>query len=124
MMLLFSIILAACSNQKAPRESKIVNDNPTPEDILLENENADIFLLNGIVYSNAEDLEWVTEKELTLGNEIGEIKKQTTNSDEFENYTATKLLVGTKIYEPIENSDIFIVKVDGKEIRYLGLREG
>ncbi|SFL58744.1 hypothetical protein SAMN04487943_102339 [Gracilibacillus orientalis] len=120
---LLSIILVACNNQTT-ENSEIHIGNPTAEEILTKNENADIFVLNGIVYSNAEDLEWVNEKELTLGEEVGEIKEQTNNSDEFENFTATKLTVGTKIYEPVEKSGIYIVKVNDKEIRYLGLREG
>lgn len=123
-VLFLSVIMVACSNQTTPKDSEIVIDNPTPEEILTENENADIFVLNGIVYSNAETIEWVNEKELTLGDEIGEIKIQTNNSVDFENYTATKLEVGTKIHETVEKGDIYIVKVDDKEIRYLGLREG
>lgn len=118
------MVLVACNNQTTPKKSGNDIGNPTAEQILLENKDADIFVLNGIVYTNAEDIEWVNEEELTLGEEVGEIKKQTNDSDAFEDYTATKLTVGTKIYEPVENSDIYIVKVDDKEIRYLGLREG
>ncbi|WP_047985816.1 hypothetical protein [Ornithinibacillus californiensis] len=123
-VLLLAMAMVACSNQATPKEPEIVLDNPTPEEILADNENADIFVINGIVYSNADHIEWVNEKELTLGEEVGEIKKQTSNSDEFENYSATLLPVGTKIYQPVEKGDIYIVRVDGKEIRYLGLREG
>jgi hypothetical protein len=121
-VLFLSVVMVACSNQITPKEIKIVYDNPTPKEVLTE--NADIFVLNGIVYINAEDVEWVNEQDFTLGEEVGEIKKQTTNSDEFENYTASKLEVGTKIYETVEKGDIYIVIVDDKEIRYLGLREG
>ncbi|WP_077706733.1 MULTISPECIES: hypothetical protein [Bacillaceae] len=124
LILLLSMVLVACNNQTTPKKSGNDIGNPTAEQILLENKDADIFVLNGIVYTNAEDIEWVNEEELTLGEEVGEIKKQTNDSDAFEDYTATKLTVGTKIYEPVENSDIYIVKVDDKEIRYLGLREG
>jgi hypothetical protein len=123
-VLLLAMAIVACNNQTTPKEPEIILDNPTPEEILADNENADIFFLNGIVYSNAEHIEWVNEKELTLGEEVGEIKEQTSNSDEFENYSATLLPVGTKIYQPVEKGDIYIVRVDGKEIRYLGLREG
>ena len=121
-VLFLSVVMVACSNQITPKEIKIVYDNPTPKEVLTE--NADIFVLNGIVYINAEDVEWVYEQDFTLGEQVGEIKKQTTNSDEFENYTASKLEVGTKIYETVEKGDIYIVIVDDKEIRYLGLREG
>lgn len=123
LILFISAILIACNNQTT-ENSEIQIGNPTAKEILLKNKAADIFALNGVVYSNAEDIEWVNEKELTLGQEVGEIKKQTNDSDAFENYTATKLTVGTKIYEPVENSSIYIVKVDDKEIRYIGLIEG
>ncbi|NIK11727.1 hypothetical protein [Alkalibacillus almallahensis] len=122
LVLMLSMVMVACSNQTT--SEKTVIDNPTPEEILTENENADIFVLNDIVYSNAEDIEWVNKKELALGDDIGEIKKQTESSADFENHTATKLEVGTTIYETVEKSDIYIVKVNNKEIRYLGLREG
>ncbi|RCW73070.1 hypothetical protein [Saliterribacillus persicus] len=122
-VLFLAILLVACNNQTTDlRENDI--DNPTAEEILYKNKDADIFLLNGIVYSNAEDVEWIKEKELTLGEAVGEIKKQTHESDEFEDYTASKLTVGTKIYKPVEKSSIYIVKVNDKEIPYLGLREG
>ncbi len=123
-LVLFSLIaLVACNNQiNETTDSNI--GNPTAEEILSKNSDADIFVLNGVVYSNAEDIEWVNEKELTLGKEVGEIKKQTQESDEFDNFTASALPVGTKIYEPVEKGDIYIVKVNDREIRYLGLREG
>ncbi|KGP91815.1 hypothetical protein N780_15695 [Pontibacillus chungwhensis BH030062] len=120
LLLLPSLALAACNNETT--ESDI--GNPTAEEILSKNNEADIFVLNGVVYSNAEDLEWVYEKELTLGKEVGEIKKQTQEGDEFENLSASKLPVGTEIYAPVEKENIYIVKVNDKEIRYLGLREG
>ncbi|WP_407272471.1 hypothetical protein [Radiobacillus sp. PE A8.2] len=123
LVLLSSIVLVACNNQtNGINESDI--GNPTVKEILTKNNDADIFVLNGVVYSNAEDIEWVNEMELTLGKDIGEIKKQTQESDEFENFTASKLPVGTKIYEPVEKGDIYIVQVNDKERRYLGLREG
>ncbi|MFZ3579637.1 hypothetical protein [Virgibacillus sp. DJP39] len=123
LILLLSIILVACNNQTT-EDSGDQMGNPTAEEILSKNKDADIFLLNGVVYSNAEDIEWVNEQELTSDEEVGEIKKQTKDSKAFENYSATKLPVGTKLYKPVKKGDIYIVKVDGKEIRYLGLREG
>ncbi len=116
--------LVACTNQSNHERSGNVIDNPTVEQVLLEDKNADIFLLNDIVYINGEDVEWVNDLELTLGQEIGEIKKQSNDSDSFENFTATKLTVGSKIYETVEQSDIYIVKINDEEKRYLPLIEG
>ncbi|CAM5214786.1 hypothetical protein UACE39S_05088 [Ureibacillus acetophenoni] len=99
--------------------------NPTPEEILSNDPNADIFLIGDVVYINAEDIRWVKELELTIGDKSGEIKKNTTNSSEFESYTANKLPIGTVIYSPVEKSGpIKIVIIDNKEIRYLGMIEG
>ncbi|NEW07432.1 hypothetical protein GK047_15615 [Paenibacillus sp. SYP-B3998] len=115
-ILSITFIIASCNSRYI--------GNPTAKDILTNNKDADIFMLNGIIYRNAEDIKWVNERELTLGEEVGEIKKQTKKSGEFENYTATKLPVGTLIYKPVEKGDIYIAIVDNKEILYLGLREG
>ncbi|PAV31499.1 hypothetical protein CIL05_02255 [Virgibacillus profundi] len=77
---------------------------------------------DGTVYTNAKDIEWVNEEELTLGEKVGEIQNQTDNSKEFENFTASKLPTGTEIYELEEKKGpIFIVKLDGDKIPYLGL---
>lgn len=124
LILLLSIVLVACNSQTTSEISGNEIGNPTAEQVLQNDKDADIFVLNDIVYTNAEGIEWVYEDDLTLGEEVGEIKKQTTDGDAFENFTASQLTVGTKIYEPVENSSIYIVIVDDKEIRYLGLIEG
>ncbi|MET3695798.1 hypothetical protein SAMN05877753_102671 [Bacillus oleivorans] len=98
--------------------------NPTVDEILEDNRNADLFLFNQIVYTNAEDLEWVKAKELTIGEEVLVISKQTNDRNKFDDGAATKLPVGTKIYKPVESGNILVAIVDRKEIRYLGLREG
>ena len=85
-------------------------------------EDADIFLLNGIVHSNMENVDWVQELAYTLGEEIGEITKQTDSAQEFENGTSNKLPVGTKIYRT--DTPLYIAIVDGKEIRYMEMIEG
>jgi hypothetical protein len=97
------------------------NGNPTPKDFL-SNESTDIFLLDGIVYSNAQDVEWVSDLEYQLGEQIGEITKQTDKARSFKSGTANKLPVGTKIYET--DTPAYIANVDGKEITYLKMLEG
>lgn len=125
-ILLFStilVILSGCGqtqNTKLNTEVKSV-ENPTPQDFL-KKENADIFVLDGIVFSNATNVKWVEELEYTLGEEIGEIIKQSDKADEFTNGTANKLPVGTKIYET--DTQIYIAIADGKEIPYLKMVEG
>lgn len=95
--------------------------NPAPKDFL-SNNNADIFMYEGIVYSNVEGVEWVLELDYTIGEEILEIKKQKTKAIGFRNGTANKLPVGTVIYET--NTPVYIAIVDGVEIPYLAMLEG
>jgi hypothetical protein len=105
------LLLAACAN----------NGNPQPKDFLKEDE-ADIFLFEDIVYSNAEDLDWVAELTYSLGEEAGEITSQSDRPFGFKNGTANKLPAGTKIYET--DTPIMIAIVEGKEIPYLAMIEG
>lgn len=99
--------------------------NPRAEDILAKNPQADIFQFGDIVYKNASDIEWVQERELTPGDHIGTIQKQYKDGQTFENEMAVLLPAGAEIYEPFEKSgSILIVKLNGKELRYLGLIEG
>ncbi|WP_366162266.1 hypothetical protein ABXS71_03065 [Bacillus infantis] len=96
-------------------------DNPAPKDFLSD-DSADIFLLGGIVYSNAQDVDWVSDLEYQLGEQIGEITKITDNAGSFKNGTANILPVGTKIYET--DTPAYIANVDGEEIPYLKQIEG
>jgi len=124
LFLFLLLALIACSGNV---EEQHTTHNPTPEEILSEDKNADIFVEGDLVYTNAQDIDWVNEEELTTGEEVGEIENQSDDSEDFENLTASKLSVGTKIYEPQEDAiggSIYIVKTDDGEIRYLGLVEG
>ncbi|CAM5214192.1 hypothetical protein UACE39S_05479 [Ureibacillus acetophenoni] len=128
-ILISTLLLISCNSETNdnPFSEVTISEtgNPTPEEILSNDPNADIFLIGDVVYINAEDIRWVKELELTIGDKSGEIKKNTTNSSEFESYTANKLPIGTVIYSPVEKSGpIKIVIIDNKEIRYLGMIEG
>ncbi|MEI5908919.1 hypothetical protein WAK64_17870 [Bacillus spongiae] len=109
-----SIFLAGCYGE-------ILSPNPTPKDFL-KYENADIFLLNEYVYSNAQDLEWVSKLEYKLGEQVGEITNKADRSFNFKNGTANKLPIGTKIYGT--NTPAYIAIVNGREIPYLKMVEG
>ncbi len=114
------IFLVGCNNGFIGNSAE-VNPNPTPKDFL-KHENADIFLLGGIVYSNAQDVEWVSKLKYKLGKQIGEITKQTDKARSFKDGTANILPVGTKIYET--DTGAYIAIVNGKEIPYLKMIEG
>ncbi|MCM3667347.1 hypothetical protein M3204_23515 [Mesobacillus subterraneus] len=112
------IFLVSCNNNYLSSPSI---SNPTPKDYL-KNEDADIFLLDGYVFSNAEDVEWVTELEYELGGQVGEISKQADKASKFKNGTANKLPIGTKIFET--NTPAYIAIIGEKEIPYLKMVEG
>lgn len=123
LFLFLLLVLMACSGNS---EQEYTTHNPTPEEVLSMDKEADIFVEGDLVYTNAQDIDWVNEKELP-GEEIGEIEKQTEDSGDFENFTASKLPEGTKVYEPEEDDIggyIYIIKKGDEEIRYLGLVEG
>lgn len=114
----------ADSNQSGQSMVSVIG-NPTAQQIVENNPDADIFQFNNIVYSNASDLEWVQQADLTIGERVGAITKQYQADLMFEDGMATELPIGTEIYEPVKKyGDILIVVVNGQEIRYFGLLEG
>lgn len=137
-LLLFCFVTIACQSKETegasePENTKVEPNteeeetigNPTVVDVLGKDQGADIFLFNGIVFQNAKNVEWVSKIEFSLGEEVGEIKKQTLKPEEFEESAATKLPAGTKIYRPVDfPGPVYIILLNGEEIPYLGLLEG
>ena len=125
------ILITGCATEtpantqgKDEKSGQHVITNPTAEEVLAGNADADIFVANNTVYVNAENIDWVKELNLTLGNIELEIISQSNKGEDFVEGTASKLPVGTKIYKPVEKGNIYIAVVDGAEIRYLGWVEG
>lgn len=128
-ILFCSFMLVACANNGELETNKnneletnkvesITTHNPTVEEILSQDPDADILYMDDIVY--ATNIDWVDELSLTKGEEIGEIEKNTTNPKEFINKTANVLPVGTKIYRAKGSNGMLIA--DDKY--YYGLVEG
>ena len=116
------LLLSGCSlsNGTHSKTSESTH-NPTATEILAEDPEADIIQLKGIIYTNANQIEWVQQTKIKVAESIGTIQKQYRKGDAFENEMATKLPVGVKIYG---SGAILIVYYKGEEIRYLGLIEG
>jgi hypothetical protein len=100
----------------------------TARDVLKQSDDADIIQYEGFVYNNVTNLEWFQDgKEVTFSKEhlLGEVKKQTTNSWLFNDFSATKLPKGTKIYSNTEGVKGFLfVEFEGVELYYMQLLEG
>ena len=121
---IFSTIATGCSIENSQQQIEVhTTKNPDASETLELQPEADLFQWGDVIY--IADVDWVQGLELSKGIEIGEIAKNTSNPKDFTNGTANKLPIGAKIYEPLEkNGPIYIVVVNGKEIRYLGLLEG
>lgn len=82
----------------------------TPEALYSADNNIDMFVCDNSVYINAEDADWVETDDLTKDDCYGEIGKSGV-TDTFENWDATKIPTGTKIYR---TNDYNILLVDCK----------
>ncbi|SHM91186.1 hypothetical protein [Gracilibacillus kekensis] len=118
------IVLIASANSSAI-------GNPTAREVLKANTDADIIQLDGLIYSNVTDNEWIKEQEYLLGDKIGEIKKQTKRKWFYRDYFATILPKGTAIYirerqeyEKDATPFIVLVEKDGEILVYQAMVEG
>ena len=103
----------------------------TAKDVLKQDADADILMYKGRIYSNMTEVEWFEQKKekYIKYNLIDEIDKQSTNSIGFNDITATKLPVGTKVHSSREidndkESGILIVEFEGGNLYYMQLLEG
>lgn len=97
----------------------------TVRDVLKTNSEADIIKYNDSVYSNVTNSEWFQDHKnlYKKGEEVGEVRKQSTNSFTFSNFTASKLPKGTKIYSANE-SGLLIVEIEKEILYYIELIGG
>lgn len=124
-LLVLMFTLAGCNEGKEVSNTSEVTQNPKAAEFLSEHPNADLFIMKGIIYKNAEDIEWVQELDLQKGEKVYEITKQSKQADELESGSATVLPVGTKIYKTAEHhGQVYLAEINGERIRYLGLIEG
>lgn len=122
LVLLFS---TGCQMRTVESDETITIGNPTAADILNDDHEADIFQYNNLIYTNASTIEWVQENTYERGPEIYDVRKQSIESDEFSDGTASKLPVGTRIFQVVGNGQVLLmVEKDGEEVVYLALIEG
>ncbi|OAB47187.1 hypothetical protein [Paenibacillus antarcticus] len=114
-ILVFLIILSAY-------QSTETIGNPTAEETLRLDQNANIFMYKDTIYNAG--VPWVDELDLTKDIEITEITHKGYRGEDFKNGTANKLKVGTKIYLVKERKDILIAETDKGDIRFYQLVEG
>ena len=95
---------------------------PTPENLYSNDSEIDMFVYEGTAFVNAEDVDWVTEQDLTAGELAGRIEETDADGD-FEDWDATVLPEGTKIYET-DDAQIMLAECEGEFVPYLKYVEG
>ena len=95
---------------------KRVAELPTPENLYSNDSAIDMFVYEDTAFVNAEDVDWVTEQDLTAGELAGTIEETDADGD-FEDWDATVLPEGTKIY-------IMLAECEGEFVPYLKYVEG
>lgn len=125
---LMVFVFSACHKEESVSKRHITDkmkqerNQSIVHEVLKENKSADFFYLNGIIFLNAENVDWVKNINQTIGEEIAEIKEQTVDPENFNEGSASKLASGTKIYKLANHpGPIYLAVVDGKTIPYLGL---
>jgi len=100
----------------------------TARDVLKQNDNADILKYDGFIYSNVTNLEWFENEkdQIKKGEEIGKIKKVTTSSLFFTDFSATKLPKETILYDTNDGNKglIYVETENGEVLYYIQLLEG
>jgi len=107
------LLLWGCSAREYT--TTVTTGNPTAQEILKMNSEADIFQWGGTIYQT--NIDWVDELILTEGDLVGTIEYNSSNPIDFKNATANILPIGTEIYQAKERNDVLIAKY-GDELKY------
>ena len=95
-----------------------------PQCIIQKNKNADFFVFNHLVYQYDHNYsDNININESSIGQYAGTIEVSGIKKD-FTDLSATKLPVGTKIYEHKENSNILFAQVNDVYYPYFAVIEG
>lgn len=122
MSLTLLLVMAGCSNNTKFQTTTHSTGNPDVEEVFELYEDPDVLMWNDLVYIAGVD--WVDELELTQGELVGEVVKQTDEVDAFVNGAANRLEVGSGIYKSLEKNFVLLVERDGEWVRYYALIEG
>jgi hypothetical protein len=122
--ILLLIIIGCYKDPKIEGANKIsqMERTSTSEKIFKQNKDADILCVYGSrFYKRAEDQEQYKQIDLKINHELGEIRKEYKEGIIFEDYMATKLQVGTKVFtiQGQMQSELLLVKQGEKYVVYV-----
>ncbi|MEK3974769.1 hypothetical protein [Psychrobacillus sp. FSL K6-1267] len=112
------LVLSACTNGSP--------GNPSAKDILKSNKDADILQYNGLIYENVENYDYLTDlNHVVKIDEIGEVKETKESYRGFNDFSASKLPVGSKVFSTSEEFNYFlIIELNEEDIIYTVILEG
>lgn len=121
------LIASGCSHSSDQGKEEVHKTrNPNAEEVLTLDPQADIFQFNGVIYQTGID--WVEELDLTVAEQVGEIKTKNDTDANFEDGMSNHLHIGVKIFSVKEKDDIagpvLLVESKGDFYKYYGLVEG
>lgn len=125
-LIILIFFITGCTNDSIDQPANdATSGNPTPEERLSENPDADIIMIDNITHINAEEINRrINEGDLALGEKVLEVKVQSTNASDFKTGTASKLPVGTEIFRAKNRNSAYIAVVNGKMRLYVSYGEG
>ncbi|MFC4323267.1 hypothetical protein [Litchfieldia salsa] len=114
------IVIVGCNTGE---EKVLTEAQGIADEIVENNENADIFMFNDSVY---EKVSSNGDVEKTAEEKIGEIQEQYSPGETFQNGMATILSIGTEIYATSLGigNDFLIVNIGGEWLKYEALPQG
>lgn len=110
------------TNLNVKESSQVTIGNPTAQEVLQIDSEADIFQWDGTIFKT--NIDWVNELVLTEGELIGVIEYNISNPVGFKDATANILPIGTEIYKVKERNDVLMAKNNGILKYYYQLVEG
>lgn len=125
MMILLVIMTSGCTNNMSEaNEQPIIKENPTATEILEEDSDADIFQHNGLIYINVSEQEERSGNTYQKGKQIAKIKQKSKDCSLFRDGTASKLTVGTEVYQVVGEGLYILLIEDGEEdLIYMAMLE-
>ncbi|MGO4501159.1 hypothetical protein AB4114_35570 [Paenibacillus sp. 2RAB27] len=122
--ILLLIIIGCYKDPKIEGANKIsqMERTSSSEKIFKQNKDADILCVFGArFYKRVEAQEQYKLMDLKINHELGEVKKEYKDGNIFEDYMATKLQVGTKIFtiQGQMQSELLLVQLGGKYVIYV-----
>ncbi|MZQ86516.1 hypothetical protein GQF01_30875 [Paenibacillus sp. 5J-6] len=117
------IIIGCYKDPKIEGANKISQMERTSisEKIFKQNKDVDILCVYGSrFYKRAEDQEQYKQMNLKINHELGEVKKEYKDGGIYEDYMATKLQVGTKVFtvQGQMQTELLLVKKGEKYVVY------